>query len=199
MTFSVLSCNDVLMPKLYCYRCGGRNPHTWRTIVFTKNKSATIVKNKDISSEFVKQTAKTPEVHAVEVDIDAYDDVLATLEVHDVSKQNNDIIWVDLNVYGKPLKMELDTGSAVTVVSFDLYQQKCNINALHKTGLLLKTYTGEIITPVEILKNWPPSSLSPIRDGRSFKEIPHYQHPYGTVSVQPTSVWHHLCTCCLAA
>ena len=126
------------------------------------------MKNKDIFSEFVKQTAKTPEVHAVEVDIDAYDDVLATLEVHDVSKQNNDIIWVDLNVYGKPLKMELDTGSAVTVVSFDLYQQKCNNNALHKTGLLLKTYTGEIITPVGVFKKRIAGPVCRQEEGSSF-------------------------------
>ena len=42
----------------------------------------------------------------------------------------------------------------------------------------------------------PPSSLPPIRNGRRFKEIPHYS--YGNVSVQPTSVWHHFCTCYLA-
>ena len=51
----------------------------------------------------------------------------------------------------------------------------------------------------EILTDWPPPSISPNRDGRRFKEIHHNQHPYGTVSVQPTSVWHHLCTCYLAA
>ena len=29
-------------------------------------------------------------------------------------KQSNDVIWVDLDVDGKPLKMELNTGSAVS-------------------------------------------------------------------------------------
>ena len=67
-----------------------------------------------------KQATKTPEVHAVEVDVDvdAYEDVLATFEVHNVRKQSNDIIWVDLDVDGKPLKMELDTGSAVSINDF---------------------------------------------------------------------------------
>ena len=101
-----------------------------------------------------KQTTKTPEVHAVEVDVDvdAYEDILATFEVHNVRKQSNDIIWVDLDVDGKPLKMELDTGSAVSIISFDLYQQKFNRLPLHKTGLSLKTYTGENIMPVGVLK-----------------------------------------------
>ena len=98
------------------------------------------------------QTTKTPEVHAVEVDVDAYEDILATFEVHNVRKQSNEIIWVDLDVDGKPLKMELDTGSAVSIISFDLYQQKFNRLPLHKTGLSLKTYTGENIMPVGVLK-----------------------------------------------
>ena len=70
------------------------------------------------------QATNTPEIHAVEVDVDAYEDILATFEVHNVRKQRNDIIWVDLDVDGKPLKMELDTGSAVSIISCDLYQQK---------------------------------------------------------------------------
>ena len=67
-----------------------------------------------------KQATRTPEVHAVEVDVDvdAYEDILATFEVHNVRKQSNDIIWVDLDVDGKPLKMELDTGSAVSINDF---------------------------------------------------------------------------------
>ena len=67
-----------------------------------------------------KQATKTPEVDAVEVDVDvdAYEDILATFEVHNVRKQSNDIIWVDLDVDGKPLKMELDTGSAVSINDF---------------------------------------------------------------------------------
>ena len=53
-----------------------------------------------------KQATKTPEVHAVEVhvDADAYKDILATFEVHNVGKQSNDINWVDLDVYGKNLR-----------------------------------------------------------------------------------------------
>ena len=35
--------------------------------------------------------------------------------------------------------MELDTGLAASIISFDLYQQKCNTLPLHETGLSLKT------------------------------------------------------------
>ena len=84
--------------------------------------------------------------------VDAYEDILATFEVHNVRKQSNDIIWFDLDVDGKPLKMELNTSPAVSIISFDLYQQKFNRLPLHKTGLSLKTYTGENIMPVGVLK-----------------------------------------------
>ena len=43
-----------------------------------------------------------------------------------MSKQSKDIIWVDFNVDSKPLGTDLDTGSAVSIISFDLYQQKLN-------------------------------------------------------------------------
>ena len=54
-----------------------------------------------------------------------------------------------MDVDGKPPKMELDTGS---IISFDSYQQKFNRIPFHKTELFLKTYTGENITPVGVLK-----------------------------------------------
>ena len=67
-------------------------------------------------------------------------------------KQSNDIISVDLDVDGKQLKMKMDTGSAVSIISFDLYQQKFNKLPLHKIVLFLKTYTGEDIMPVGVRK-----------------------------------------------
>ena len=126
----------------------------WHTIVFTRTRKQGHIQRVCRSKQQgkPKQATKTPKVHAVDVDVDAYEDILATFEVHNVRKQSNDIIWVDLDVDGKPLKMELDTGSAVSIISFDLYQQKFNRLLQHKTGPSLKTYTGENIMPVGVLK-----------------------------------------------
>ena len=99
----------------------------------------------------LQQATKTPDVRPVEVEVDAYEDILGTLEVRNVRKQSNDIVWVDLDVDGKPLKMELDTCMAVSIISFDLYQQKFNRLTLHNTGPSLKTYSGENIMPVGVL------------------------------------------------
>ena len=109
-----------------CYRCGG-NTHMTHNCFYKdqichhcgkQGHIQRVCRSKQQGKP--KQATKTPEVHAVEVDVDvdAYEDVLATFEVHNVRKQSNDIIWVDLDVDGKPLKMELDTGSAVSINDF---------------------------------------------------------------------------------
>lgn len=48
--------------------------------------------------------------------------------------------------------MELDTGSAVSIITHELYMKKFDEIPLKKTELLLKTCTGENITPVGVLK-----------------------------------------------
>ena len=46
------------------------------------------------------------------------------MKIHNVSNPGRNVIWVDLKVDGKPLKMELDTGSAVTIITHELYMLK---------------------------------------------------------------------------
>ena len=87
----------------YCYHCGGNThmAHNW----FFKDQNChhcgkqghiqRVCRSKQQGKP--KQATKNPEVHAVEVDVDvdAYEDILATFEVHNVGKQSNDITWVD--------------------------------------------------------------------------------------------------------
>ena len=103
-----------------------------------------------------KQTPNTPpqnaQVHTVDYcETDEYEDLLS-LKIHNVNNPGRNVIWVDLKVDGKLLKMELDTGSAVSIITHELYMKKFNEIPLQKTELLLKTYTGENITPVGVLK-----------------------------------------------
>ena len=69
-----------------------------------------------------------------------------------MSNPGRNVIWVDVKVDWKPLKMELDTGSSVSIITHELYMTKFNEIPLLKTELLLKTYTGKNITPVGVLK-----------------------------------------------
>ena len=55
------------------------------------------------------------------------------MKIHNVRKPSGNVIWVDLEVEGEPLKMELDTGLAVAIIPHDLHKEKFNDKHLHKT------------------------------------------------------------------
>ena len=103
-----------------------------------------------------KQPLKTPKntlVHTVEYsESDEFEDVLGSSKIYNVSKPSTNLIWVDLKADGKPLKKELDTGSAVSIIPHDLYMEKFNDKPLYKTEVILKTYTKENIIPAGVLK-----------------------------------------------
>ena len=60
-------------------------------------------------------------------------------------KLSNDIICVNLDVDGKPLRSSRLTSTSRNLAKF-------NRLTLHKTGLSLKTYTEENLMLVEVLK-----------------------------------------------
>ena len=64
---------------------------------------------------------------------------LLSLKMHSVSNPSRNVIWVDLKVdHGKPLKMELVTGLAASIITHELYMalKKFNEIPLQKTELL---------------------------------------------------------------
>ena len=68
---------------------------------------------------------------------------MASLEVNNVNHGVvGDVIWVKPKVNGHTLKIELDTGSAISTLSLERYKE-----AFPNTTTILKTYSGEKITP----------------------------------------------------
>lgn len=61
---------------------------------------------------------------------------------------------VDVQVSGIVLSMEIDTGSAISCISYDCYKKKFLQCELLKTDLSLRYYTGEIIKPVGKITAW---------------------------------------------
>ena len=78
--------------------------------------------------------------------------ILRSIQINNVSEPSSNVIWIDLKVEGKPLKMELDTGSAVSIIPHHLYMEKFNDKSLQETELILETYKRENIIPVGVLK-----------------------------------------------
>ena len=72
----------------------------------------------------------------------------ASLEVHQVgSKKGSDVIWVTPQVEGRDLRMELDTGSAISAIPLRVYKQHYGQLQIKRTDILLKSYTGQQIKP----------------------------------------------------
>ncbi len=64
------------------------------------------------------QKNKSRYVHAVTEDSDEESDTgLANLEIYSLKSDLKQAIWLTPQVNGKPIRMELDTGSAVSVMS----------------------------------------------------------------------------------
>ena len=74
------------------------------------------------------------------------DDHFGSLEVNNVSDKDH-VIWVSPEVQGRVVKMELDTGSAVSVLSYKRYKEHFGHVKLAKSLVTLKTYTEQKITP----------------------------------------------------
>ncbi|XP_028416384.1 uncharacterized protein K02A2.6-like [Dendronephthya gigantea] len=92
------------------------------------------------------------EVHEVQNESDSdSEDTLASLKIHKVAKGHTNIIWVTPEVEGKSLQMELDTGSAVSVLPLKQYNAMFKSFELHPTTTVLKTYTGEKIQPKGVM------------------------------------------------
>ena len=67
-------------------------------------------------------------------------------------KGNLSHMCVKPKIEGKTIQMELDTGAAVSLISKELYDmQLCHV-PLRQTNTILKTYTGELISPEGVIK-----------------------------------------------
>ena len=58
-----------------------------------------------------------------------------------------DVIWVKPKVNGHKLKMEQDTGSAISTLPLETYKETFPNTPLVDTTAILKTYSGEKVTP----------------------------------------------------
>ena len=90
-------------------------------------------------------------IHAVQSasdsDSEDFDDVLGNIEIHSIKNSKSNVIWITPEVDGKPLKMELDTVSAVSVLPFSQYQKLYPNVKFKNSTTLLQTYTDEKIKP----------------------------------------------------
>ena len=74
--------------------------------------------------------------------------MVVSLEVNNVNHAAvGDVIWVTPRVNGHTLKMELDTGSAISTLPLEKYRETFSDTPLVDTNAILKSYSGGKITP----------------------------------------------------
>ena len=138
--------NDCRFKEALCHNCN-RKGHI-KAVCKSGPKSSSASGPKSSSASNKKSDKK---VKAVDTDNseDTDDEILmvGALGLHSVS---DDIIWITPQVNGQDLKMEVDTGSAVSIISYAEYKAKFGDpkGKLKDTSVKLKTYTGERVTPV---------------------------------------------------
>ncbi|MCG8048987.1 MAG: hypothetical protein N0E48_25860, partial [Candidatus Thiodiazotropha endolucinida] len=89
-----------------------------------------------------KHQSKKPKSKSVKT---VEEEELLTVSINTVKR--SDVISVTPMIEGKFLKMELDTGSAISVIPIKTYKQLFSHKPLSQTNTRLKTYTGQIIKP----------------------------------------------------
>lgn len=76
------------------------------------------------------------------------DSFVASLEVNNVNQvKAGEVIWVTPKINGHTLKMELDTGSAISTLPLQKYKEIFADTPLVDTKAILKTYSGEKMKP----------------------------------------------------
>ena len=68
-----------------------------------------------------------------------------SVDIHMVGKSSTQPIRVEVKINGKPLSMEVDTGAAVSLISYRKLKQILPRIKINKTTVVLRTYTSEVI------------------------------------------------------
>ncbi|XP_059413408.1 uncharacterized protein K02A2.6-like [Carassius carassius] len=102
-----------------------------------------------------KDQMKKRRIHKMDVNVESDDDTTsdtdAELTLHKVTAVLDDTSRVN-KIEGLPIDMEVDTGAAVSLISSELYRAKLSHIRLRHTSIVLKTYTGEVISPEGVIK-----------------------------------------------
>ncbi|KAK3085126.1 hypothetical protein FSP39_024809 [Pinctada imbricata] len=137
-------------PKKRCFRCRrkGHDPNECRF----KDEICHKCKKKGHIARACPLNFRKNGVKSLEDDYDEEDIAKLSVDCNTVQKgRNSDVIWIDLKIDGHCTKMELDTGSAVSVMSNEDFKSMFKDRKLSKTSLILRTYSGEKINPLGVI------------------------------------------------
>lgn len=137
-------------PRKPCYRCAGT--HNSQKCPFIKERCyhCGIIGHTQRACKKKQAIQKETEVRVnVMEDNDSEESDSEYGDLYHVSDSGNrKPISLEIYLEGRPVSMELDTGSAVSVMSEGVYHEYLRHVPLKDTPLKLRTYTGESVKPL---------------------------------------------------
>ena len=94
------------------------------------------------------QNKQNQKVNSCEFDDES---LVGAVEINNVTQTNSTIIWLTPKLNGQACRMELDTGSAVSILPLQMYKKLFRRHPLMKTEVILRTYSGEKISPEGVM------------------------------------------------
>ena len=135
-----------------CYRCGGK--HQAMSCPFKeaecyacrkKGHIAKMCRSKPKATQqrVPQNSEKTHKVDVHDPDVEGHELDATEYRLFTVSSQENAPLVIEFAVNGQALKMELDTGASISLISEEQYKQLQDVPTLEKSSVILRTYTGE--------------------------------------------------------
>ncbi|KAJ0172353.1 hypothetical protein K1T71_012326 [Dendrolimus kikuchii] len=79
-------------------------------------------------------------------------DEVTVIEINQVCLADCKPMYMSLEVHGKLLKFEVDTGSVISCINIDVYRRLFSEINIQKCNIVLRYYTGESVRPVGVIR-----------------------------------------------
>ena len=144
-----------------CYRCGGKHQamscpfkeaecytcrkkgHIAKVCCSKPKETQQRVPQRRVPQRVPQNSEKTHKVDVHDPDAEGHELDATEYRMFTVSSQKNAPLVIEFAVNGQALKMELDTGASISLISEEQYNQLQDVPTLEKSSVILQTYTGE--------------------------------------------------------
>lgn len=134
---------------LDCHACGKKG-HVEKACRGKKKGTQSTQKN---TYKYKRAATHKKKVHVMEKENSASESTDDELPLHILSLPGgSDSYWTTPLLEGNPVRMEIDTGAAVSLVSETVYKEHLHHLPIQRARVVLKTYTGETVAVKGLVK-----------------------------------------------